>query len=183
VLNDAAAWTALYTQYVDLVRHWLGPQTHDADEAIALTFERFWRAVDAAKFARFSSLGAVLQYLKMCTSTVQLDRARAARRTDNAQSLDDIAHLPADGTTEEAVTGQINRNDLWRAVQSVLTDEREWMLVRLSYVAGLRPREICARYPTHFPDVAEVYSLKRNLLDRLRRAPVMQALLDPALPS
>jgi len=50
-------------------------------------------------------------------------------------------------------------------------------VAHLSFVAGLTPREIRARHPDRFVEVYEVYRLKRNVIDRLRRSGAIQQLL------
>jgi hypothetical protein len=44
----------------------------------------------------------------------------------------------------------------------------------------MHPAEIYARHQTSFRDVADVYRMKRNLVDRLRRSPRVKAHLRPA---
>lgn len=176
--RDDEAWAAVYGQYVPVVRRWLGARPDDGDEVTAAAFERFWRAVDGEKFARFNSLAAVLQYLKMCALTARLDAARSARTSSVEEQLGQEAHLiSAAENVEEAVAERADATELWRVVQGCLNDERERLAIYLSCVVGLSPRDICARHPHAFPQVAEVYRLKRNVLDRLRRAPELKALL------
>src|SRR5690242_1710727 len=64
VQRDDAAWAAVYDQYAAAVRRWLRTQPDQEEEGVVIAFERFWRAVDATKFATFTSLSGVLQYLK-----------------------------------------------------------------------------------------------------------------------
>ncbi len=180
VEHDDAAWAAVHARYADLVRRWLTRWSVGAaeiDEGVAAAFERFWQAVDPAKFAGFESLAAVLQYLKKCAYTAYLDRERAARSRPLEAPLDEFACvLPAIGDVERSVVASVDRPALWRAVQQCLVDERERLVVYLSYAIGLKPREIWAQHPTRFQGVAEIYRLKRLALDRLRQAASIQSL-------
>jgi hypothetical protein len=177
--RDDAAWAAVYDQYSTIVRRWIRAGADDGEEGVTIAFERFWRAVDAAKFARFSSLSGVLQYLKMCAVTAQLDRARVARASAVEDSLDEDAHdLPSRENVEDAVVDAVDASRFWQTVQHALSDERERLVVYLSYVIGLSPRAICASHGQQFPEVADVYRLKRVVLDRLRRAPEVQDLVS-----
>jgi len=45
------------------------------------------------------------------------------------------------------------------------------VLMHLSLEIGLKPREIQAQRPDLFPDIKEVYTMTRNVFDRLRRSP------------
>lgn len=169
--RDEDAWAGVYTQYAGAVARWLGAPAGAADDSIADVFARFWRAVDAAKFKRFGSLSAVLQYLKMCAHTARLDHGRVAQSTRREESLDDSKIvLVAGDDVSQMVTAHLDARDFWRAVQDVLDDQRERTVIYLSYVIGLSPREICARHEAEFPEVSDVYRLKRNALDRLRRS-------------
>ena len=179
VERDEAAWTALTAQYTPLVRQWLRrwPDSEGVEAGIAATFARFWQAVTVAKFSRFTSLAAVLRYLKLCTQSSHLDQARAARLHGRVEPLDKTAHHLAapDDPTEQLVRAQDART-LWCAVRQNLRDEREQAVIYLSFVHDLSPRQIYAGYGAHFSTVADVYRLKRTALDRLRRAPALSIL-------
>jgi hypothetical protein len=169
--NDAA-WAALYAQYAETVRWWLGLTVDEDDELVTLTFERFWRAMDAVKFSSFSGLGGVLAYLKSCAQTARLDRARAVSVRAREEPLDAVATLlPARDDTEGMVAAHIDRVAFWHMVRQYLADEREHSVLYLSYVVGLSPRQIYARHAARFDDIAEVYRIKRAVIARLRRAP------------
>lgn len=179
VENDSVAWTAVYAQYGGIVRHWLGASagTIEADEDVMAVFERFWHAVDGAKFARFPSLAAVLQYLKLCAHAVRMDRARSARTAALTRPLDDSAETLTDrDDVMDIVIQRLDAAGFWDVVHGVVGDERERMVLYLSFVIGLTPGEIRAHHARQFPRVADVYRLKRNMLDRLRRAPEIQTL-------
>jgi DNA-directed RNA polymerase specialized sigma24 family protein len=175
VERDDAAWAAVVAQYREPLRYWLGGPQEDSDEGVSAAFERFWRAVSAQKFARFSALPAILQYLKMCAHTVVIDRRRAMRVTALEQTLEEAPELPDGEEIEERVTNRVDAGAFWQEVRRILSDERELRVIYLSYVIGLTPRAICARFDGEFPNVQEVYRLKRSALERLRRVPTLQA--------
>lgn len=181
VMGNETAWVAVYTQYAGLVRSWLRGWTHDENEVedgVVAAFEKFWRALDAAKFSRFGSLGAVLQYLKQCAYTGHLDHVRLTRARESEIPLDETSwDVPDADDLEAHVSARVDAPLFWRTVQQVVDDERAFWVLYFSYHVGLRPQEICARYEANFPDVAEVYRLKRTALDRLRQAPVLQGLM------
>lgn len=176
VEGSDAAWAAIYAHYAGMVRHWLA-MSEENDDAVAAVFERFWHAVDAAKFAHFTSLAAILHYLKACAYSVRADGARGARRDGDVTPFDEAIHaLAARDNVEDAVCDSADAAHVWRIVRTVLNDERERQVAYLSYVAGLTPREIYARHGERFADIAEVYRLKRAVLSRLRRSPRLRAL-------
>lgn len=173
VQHDDAAWAALYAEYADLVRQWLGTPPCEDDDGVVATFERFWRAMDAAKFERFSALGAVLSYLKLCAHTLRIDRARQVKARLSMESLESLAEVPCGDDVAEEVRWRVDAGAVWQVVQERVTDERERMVLYLSYVIGLSPRQICRWQAERFPDVAEIYRLKSRALARLRQAPAL----------
>jgi RNA polymerase sigma factor (sigma-70 family) len=168
--RDDDAWAAIYERYSGLVRHWLGSTVEETDEAVAATFVRFWRAMDAEKVAHFSSLAALLQYLKRCAQATRLDSERAVRTRPREEPLSNVvALLPLPDDVETVVAAQVEAESLWRTIHSCLEDRQERAIVYLSYVAGLSPREIHHRFGNQFSSMDEVYRIKRRALDRLRR--------------
>lgn len=174
VRRDDRAWAAVYCRYEPHVRRWLGPQIED--DAVAAVFERFWVAVDADKFAHFDTVSAVLRYLQLCAFAMRVDHARQVKARGPEQPLDVEAYsAPIDRDMAEAVEKRVDAAAFWRLVSDRLASKREWHLLYLSYVQGLTPRQIRAQYGAQFPDVDEIYCLKRNILQRLRRTPEIHA--------
>jgi RNA polymerase sigma factor (sigma-70 family) len=174
VERDEAAWAAVYNHYSAVVRRWVGNVPDAQDDGVAGAFERFWRAITPAKFERFSSLPAILQYLKMCVHTAELDRRRAARAVTPEQRLAEGQDFPARDNPQETAIQTVDARAFWALVQQILEDGRERRVIYLSYVLGMTPRVICERYNAAFPDIQEVYRLKRNALERLKRVPELR---------
>jgi len=179
--QDDNAWAAIYVLYADFVRRWLGCTLDDADEAVNLTFERFWHAMKRAKSVKLDSLASLLQYLKLCARSVRMDQARAARAHPHCEPLDDCAatlFTPQDEA--EAIAAQLDSRALWQVIVSEISDEDERLVLYLSYVIGLSPRQIYRRYAARFLTVQTIYCLKRTALDRVWRLPVVaQAMSAP----
>jgi RNA polymerase sigma factor (sigma-70 family) len=168
------AWAAVYHQYAAFVRRWLGTSM-DPDEAVSLAFERFWHALDQEKFARFASLAAVLSYLKMCVRTVAIDHARSSQIQAATAQTDAADIVPAADDVERDVVDRLDAAALWKRINEALDDDRATRVLYLSYVVDLSPREISTRYPALCEDVNAVYQVKRNALDRLRRAGILSS--------
>jgi DNA-directed RNA polymerase specialized sigma24 family protein len=174
--RDDAAWEAVMAQYRGLVLSWVRQHpastavVEDDDYWVTRTFERFWMAVGPERFSRFSELGAVAQYLKMCVHSVLLDEVRARRAAPTeplGDEEDEMGHGPDVG---ELVVDRLNERDLWRTIQRVLPDEPSRLAIYLSFALDLKPNEIHRRCPQHYSGVADVYRVKRNALERLRRS-------------
>jgi hypothetical protein len=66
--------------------------------------------------------------------------------------------------------------ELWQIASSVAQSEQERVVLIESFVYARPPCAIAAGWPYLFAGVAEVYTIKRDLLDRIKRCPQMQRL-------
>ena len=181
--GDQAAWDAVVVQYRGLVRAWI--RQHPASSALSeeaeywvhCAFARFWAAVGPGRFGAFSSLGAVLRYLKLCAHSVLLDEVRRRAATPSEPLSAHEARLEAPAGPDAAVD-ELAARELWRAIGAALPDETERLVAHLCLALGMRPAEIHARYPERFPTAAAIYRVKRTLLDRLGRSPEVRRFLD-----
>ena len=181
--RDHAAWEALMGQYRGIVLAYVGQHSaaslvRESDEYwVNRAFQRFWIALSPDRFGRFPDLAALLKYLKMCVHSVLLDEVRA-RRAALVSSLEDVPDsIPAPHDAEHSVIGKLAGQQLWQAIQRELQDEPERVVAYLSFARDLKPAEIFERYPTLYNGVADVYRVKRNVIERLRRSPEIRALV------
>lgn len=80
-----------------------------------------------------------------------------------------VEHEPSGSDPADDVVAQLSAQRLWTIIQEELNGEDERVLLYLAYVQGMKPGEICAQYRHLFPTVDDVYRIKRNVLERLRR--------------
>jgi hypothetical protein len=175
------AWEAIVTQYRGIVLAYVGhhsaaSQVPEHDEYwVNRAFQRFWMAVTPDRFGRFPDLPALLKYLKMCVHSVLLDEIRA-RRAGTVASLEDVPEtVPEHNDAEDRVVGKLAGQQLWQAVDRQLQDEPERVVAYLSFTRDLKPSEIFERHPSLYGSVADVYRIKRNVIERLRRSPEIRA--------
>ena len=180
----ALCWHYLHNQYYSLVCHWVCQRTSsDADTVADLVqnaFIAFWRFYTADKLDCARGLADVLKYLKSCAVSAAIGAYRQAEREPltvgwNEQVVEGHAALQS---TEASALQRMAARSLWAIIESSCRDQRERLLAHLTFVTGLRPRHIAERHPDLFPEVGDVYRLKRNLLDRLRRNPDLRAMLE-----
>jgi hypothetical protein len=82
----------------------------------------------------------------------------------------DLFRRTVEGATpEQSVLGDLTRDALWRAVLAVAMLPAERVVLVESFIYCLPPRTIRARHPQLFPDAEAVYTVKRNLFERLQR--------------
>jgi hypothetical protein len=81
-----------------------------------------------------------------------------------------LSSPPADAlpTPEQVVLAGFDRAELWGVVGVLASSTAEGIVLVESFVYALPPRYIQARHPQIFPNVANVYSAKRNLFARLQ---------------
>jgi len=179
--REHQAWEAIMGQYRGIVLAYVGQHSAAAmvresdDYWVNRAFQRFWMAVTPDRFGRFPDLAALLKYLKMCVHSVLLDEVRA-RRAASISSLEDVPEtIPEPRDAEGAIVGKLAGQELWKAVNRELQDEPERVVAYLSFARDLRPSDIFERHPTLYAGVADVYRVKRNVIERLRRSPEIRA--------
>jgi hypothetical protein len=178
--RDEEAWKAIIDQYHGIVlatirRHSAATQLREDDAYwVNRAFQRFWVAIRPERFEQFTELPAILRYLSMCAASVLLDDLRT-RRGFHFLSLDDAEpHSPPAADHGDLVSTRLDAAALWAAVREALPDDTDRLVAQLSFIGALTPREIFARHRDRFETVNDVYRVKRNLMERLRRDPVVR---------
>lgn len=183
--RDEDAWTCLYQQYAPLVLTWVNqhqsatslPSPDGGAPLVNAAFAKFSQALTPAKMENFISLAALLKYLKMCVHSVIADEVRSRQSHQYEEALDALKQEPSADDPAEDVIAHLSAQSLWQVIQEELNGEDERLLIYLAYVQGMKPGEICAHSRHYFPTVEDVYRVKRNVLERLRRNRRLQALL------
>ena len=169
--KDQEAWAWMQHCFGGIVRSWL--QGHPSREAacrleseenyVALAFERFWQATTLTQQVEFGTLVAVLRYLRASLNGAIVDMLRAYARPREVP-------LPESGAKEEPHMQDTNdSSELWEILQTMLPNMREQRVAYLLFHGGLGPREIVRFCSQEFPDIHEIYRLRRNILERLLR--------------
>jgi len=178
VRKNQDAWDCLYKQYRPLVLNWLTRSSQtaqiiardgDTTPLINNVFAKFFQAMSETKFKRFDSLGSLLKYLQRCAYCVAADQSRSARSSHDVYPLDEIEEDPATDDPADGVLAVMEAQHLWRVIQEVVKSEDERLLLYQTYVVGMKPIEIHQNARHLFPTVDDVYRVKRNVLERLRR--------------
>jgi hypothetical protein len=194
--RDTAAWQAVGAQYRGLLLTWIkrhpaSPLVHEDDDYwIHQAFTRFWQAVNTERIHHFTTLAALLSYLRMCTHSVLMDEVRARKSVTNTVLEADSGPVrdPASGDAPEheyadaedvsdLVVSRLSGQEVWRVIARELPAESERLVVYLSFAHYMTPGEIQCRHHDRFPTASDVYRVKRNALDRLRRSKAMRSLV------
>jgi RNA polymerase sigma factor (sigma-70 family) len=187
IRRDDDAWACLYRQYAPLVLTWVlqhqsaAPLLAEEGAAslVNAAFAKFSQAVTPAKMERFDLIEAVLKYLKLCVRSVVTDALRARQARPSEEPLEVDAHERAGDDPAEGVVATLAAQRLWQAILEELSGEQERLVVYLVCIHGLKPREITDLHQQLFPTVEDVYRVKRNVLERLRRNARLQGYVHP----
>jgi hypothetical protein len=181
--SDQVAWSRLVDTYRSLVLARVrrtSTLVHAESEAywVNRAFERFWSAVKADRLEQFPTSRAVQKYLSLCAHSVVMDELRLRKRARCERLPEDSDEAPAAHANQDLPWDRLIAGELWQAVARELPDENERLVAYLSLVRDMKPSHIAQRYPTRFESVSEVYAIKRNVLDRLRRSTQVRRYLD-----
>jgi len=184
IKRDEGAWSYIYQQYAPLVLTWVTQHQSAASllgqdgsgPLVNAAFAKFAQALTPVKISNFETLAAILKYLKMCVHSVVADEVRARQARQYEETLESIEHEPASDDPAEEVVASLSARDIWQLIQEEVHSEDERVLIYLAYVLGMKPGEISSQQPHYFPSVDDVYRIKRNVLERLRRNRRLQAL-------
>lgn len=184
VSRSDEAWEAIVNQYRGIVLAYVGQHTaaailRESNEFwVNRAFQRFWGAVGADRFAQFPDLPALLKYLKLCVHSVLMDEMRS-RRAATTTPLEELPEsLPAAADTERTIVSRLAGADLWSVISKELQDPAEERVVYLSFARDMKPADIAERHPELFTSVADVYRIKRNVIERLRRNAEVRSFLS-----
>jgi hypothetical protein len=166
--SDQGSWAGFQQCLEETVLNWL--HEHPGREAVcrglcekhvvAQAFERFRQAADQAQIA-FQTQVVMLVYLRASLNGVILDILRTLSRPKGVSRL--VPGLAGEPRMED----QIDSNEIWEVLQSLLPGARERRLAYLLYHCGLGPQEILHCCSQEWSDVQEIYRLRRNIVERL----------------
>ena len=172
------AWELLTRQYNGLVTGWVRRHEQlpllndDPEEFVSRALLQFWHAMTPEKFAQFTSLEALLSYLKMCSWSAVAMEARKKR-------VEQIELESAYGAGSSGdLASDLRAGELWAAVEQVCKNDEERCVAESAFVFDMKAGEISQTHPDLFSSVKQVYRVKENLTARLRRNPTILALLQ-----
>jgi hypothetical protein len=169
--GNSLAWEAVQQCFTEIMCRWMRSHPlldvacrYDSEENyVALGFARFWQAMVNKQNSTFQSLGAAMKYLRACLHAGVIDTLRTYSRAR-------VVGLPEPGEAgEPSCEDNYDSGELWQVIHHLLTDERERRVAYLLYHCGLKPRAITHFCYEEFKDVREIYHIRRNIIDRLRR--------------
>lgn len=169
--RNSLAWEAVQRCFHETMCRWVLNHPlwtiasgYDSEENyIAQGFTRFWQATVSKQDGMFQSLGAAMKYLRACLHAGMVDTLRTYSRAR-------VVGLPASGEAGEPwCEDDYDCSDLWQVISNLIPQKRERRVAYLLYHCGLKPRAIVHFCYEEFNDVQEIYHIRRNIIERLRR--------------
>ena len=168
--GDQDAWATFQQCLEETLLTWL--HVHPSREAacrglcekdlVVQAFERFRQAAVQAQMA-FETLAGLLVYLRAHLHGVILERLRTLSQPNEVSRL--VPGLAGEPRKED----QMDSNEIWEALQTLLLSAHERRLAYLLYHCGLGPQEIVQVCPQEWSDVQEIYRLRRIIVEQLLR--------------
>ena len=172
--RDEQAWTGLYELYNNLVHSWIARRASDLssetlEALVNEVFAKFYRSLGPEKFERFSDLLPLLAYLKLCARSVVADYRRQRQSWQREEPLEYISQEPVEDDIADSVAEHLAAQEVWAVVSREVPAQEERLILAMIYIQGMSPRELQQRYPHIFASVEDIYRIKRNVMERLRR--------------
>jgi hypothetical protein len=142
--------------------HKLFSQTGESAEYFSsLAVRTLYLQLRGPKFAQFSTLNAILAYLKRCVYT----SVTLYVRDYGVNPIPFPEHVePADPTDQ---TSEAGAEELWNYLCTLLPDEHDRLLARCVFVLDLKPRQLVTLYPSIWQSEREIsvalYRIRRVL--------------------
>ena len=149
----ALRWTYAHRQFL---------QTGESAEYFSsLAIRTLYLQLRGSRFGQFSTLNAILAYLKRCVYT----SVALYVRDYGENPLPIPEHIePADPYDP---AGEVGAEDLWNHLCTLLPDEQDQLLARCVFVLDLKPRQIVTLYPAIWQSEREIsvalYRIRRVL--------------------
>jgi len=176
--RDAQVWQQVYELYESQIASWVRTNSAYSESGEEVQYfvnraiEKIWASISPEKFAKFPNLPSLMRYLKMCVASVIIDHYRSRERlaSEDLDSLTNANSLQHHSSVEEHVFDQAHAQQLWQLCSHIIEDEREYDVLYKSFVLDMKPREILQHFPGIYADIKEIYRVKENVLQRLRRS-------------
>ena len=179
VEHSDEAWSEIYTRYRPMIVGWARQLSHNAmfsespEDIADHAFARAWFAITPTQFEQFECVAAVLAYLRHCVFTAVVDESRAVGVRERICQHLELEYV---ATSEEVVVNEFLYDELWQAIDVPSLNIRERIVLIETFVVGLPPRSIYQHHSDLFSSIEQVYTIKRNLLNRLERCPSLRRL-------
>jgi len=175
--QNQLSWELIYRQYRPLVSGWIERHSsfqstgEEKDYFVNRAFEKMWQVMTPEKFGQFPDLKSVLRYLQMCVHSVIMDHIRKKEETVLWDDVPPSILDKADQTenVERRIMISDRQQALWQSLNHRLKNEKEQKVIYGMFVLALKPGELLKEFKGVFKNANEIYQIKANVIERLRR--------------
>jgi hypothetical protein len=181
--QDQQAWEFIHQVYYDQIIRWVHRHPafvstgEDAEYFLNRTLEKFWQAVTPEKFHQFPDLKHLLSYFQLCVHSTIMDYVRARAKTELEIEFSQAEKLAGPILLEDCIQRKSQAQSLWKLVTGRLNDLKEVQVAYDSFVLDMKPAEMFERSPGSYENIKEIYRIKENVIERLRRDVELMKLL------
>lgn len=140
----------------------------DEEYYMAQAFECFWQAIGQDKEVELRTLSVVLKYLQASLDGVITE---TLRNYSYSKELSIAKPVEPDYPGKPVLTEHDNSSEIWKNIQSLLSNTREQRLAYLLFHCGLKPKEIVQSYPLEYSNLKEILHLRYKIMIRLTTSP------------
>ncbi|MHB8596725.1 MAG: sigma-70 RNA polymerase sigma factor region 4 domain-containing protein [Ktedonobacteraceae bacterium] len=172
--RDEQAWAGIYELYHTMVgswmlRRWPSISKEELESLVNEVFTKFFRSLGPEKLRNFLSVGAFLAYLKCCASSVLADYCRLQQTQRREESLEFMTQELTQDDFASSVVDHLVAQEMWGILSRAVLARDERLVLVMVCIMEWSPAELQRHEPRLFPSVEDVYRVKRNVLERLRR--------------
>jgi RNA polymerase sigma factor (sigma-70 family) len=177
---DEEAWDHVYKIYSKQIETKIRSRLDSAsretvEDLVQQTWARLYKNITPDTWQDFPDLPRLLSYMNRSAISVTIDHLRQLqRRREKIKLAEELDENSQNNEPDTEVIQELLQKQLWRCIRQVCKDSDEKLLAELVWIYKLKPQAIAAEYPDKFDDAADVSRRKRNLKERLQRAPCMQ---------
>lgn len=170
--ENQQAYERICVEYKGMVTKWVKSRlrlphiNENVEECVNGAFaSMFNRLAKDNNFAQFPRLERILGYLQSC--------AHSAAEDENRKSKMRMEEIPEEFGSKIDIESGLLKDEQEAAIRQLvkanLKNEQERIVYEEYFEWGFMPRQIYARHPDQFSNVAEVHRSKQFLLERLKR--------------
>jgi hypothetical protein len=182
--NDQDAWNAIYQEFSFMALGWVYTYSRfeeTGEEAFYFVNDAFARlnrfGSRHAQAGTFEKLSGYLQFLKECIwasieshlRKLKKDALWAAIHVDETEDgSEEFSLVLPDASSDKS---EFIENLFQALHETTQSNEQERLVAEETWIYGLPPRDIQAKYPDLFRTAGDVNQIKHNILKRLKRHP------------
>lgn len=167
--EDTEALTVVLKLYDRQLQNWVTTHAYywhtdgSVDDFISIAVTKFYFKLKGSSFSNFSSVSAILKYLKLCVNSAIMQEYRKINRiiTQSNEVLERKL------ITTSPVSKRQDFRELWDYLCTIFEQPIDQLLMRCAFIYNMKPSEIMTTYPNYWETAREVsidlYRIRKKL--------------------